>query len=208
MSNDRIPSLPNSSLLNSCFLNSRLLNASLWETSKGHAAAASVGLLVAASGNLGLAGIIVERTTAISYSGANFDVLFDKVTDATQLVSISAGSVYTGEAATLDISAIFSDNKTQSLFSELLTPFFSTDPLSKFTGNSFTAFDVPKDVVGLRFQTISYYGAAPNYSLPASTTLTFAAVPEPSSALLLAFGMVLLVACRGRIFGVVRHMAS
>jgi hypothetical protein len=62
---------------------------------------------VAASGNLGLAVIIVERTTAISYSGANFDVLFDTVTDATQLVSISAGSVYTGESAGFDISAIF-----------------------------------------------------------------------------------------------------
>jgi len=194
--------------LNSCFLNSRLLHASLWETSKGHAAAASVGLLVAASGNLGLAGIIVERTTAISYSGANFDVLFDTVTDATQLVSISAGSVYTGESAGFDISAIFSDNQTQSLFSGPLYPILSTVPLSDVTGNSFTAFDVPKDVVGLRFHTTYVYAATPNYSLPIPTTLTFAAVPEPSSALLLACGMVLLVACRGRIFGVVRHVAS
>ena len=196
MSDDRIP----------CLLNSSLLNAGLRETSKRHAAAASVGLLVAASGNLGLAEIMVQRTVG-AVSGANFDVLFDTVTDATQLVSISAGSVYTGEAAVFDISAIFSDNQTQSIFSASLDPWFESLSLSDVTGNSFAAFDVPKDVVGLRFQTTQEFGL-PNYSLPASTTLTFAAVPEPSTGLLLAFGMVLLVACRGRIFGAIRHVAS
>jgi len=198
MSDDRIP----------CLLNSSLLNASLRELSNGHAVAASVGLLVAASGNLGLAGIIVERTTTISYSGEDFDVLFDTVTNATQLVSISAGSVYTGESAGFDISAIFSDDQTQSLFSGELFPILETVPLSDITDNIFTAFDVPKDVKGLRFHTTYVEALSPNYSLPVSTTLTFAAVPEPSSALLLAFGMVLLVACRGRIFGAFRHAAS
>ena len=203
MANDHIP----------CLLNSRLLNASLRETSKRHAAAASVGLLVAASGNLGLAEIMVVRTvgpyTSVGTPSTSFDVLFDLVTDATQLVSISAGSVVTGEGGYFDISAIFANDSTQSIHFE---SFWGTLNLSSIPTIQFTPFTLPEDVKGLRFSANQQYANTPNgtpsISLPASTTLTFAAVPEPSTGLLLVFGMVLLVACRGRIFGAVRHAAS
>jgi len=202
MANDHIP----------CLLNSRLLNASLRETSKRHAAAASVGLLVAASGNLGLAEIMVVRTvgpyTSVGTPSTSFDVLFDLVTDATQLVSISAGSVVTGEGGYFDIKAIFSDDSTQSIYND---SFWGTLNLSSIPRIQFTPFTLP-DVKGLRFSANQQYtndpNGTPSISLPASTTLTFAAVPEPSTGLLLVFGMVLLVACRGRIFGAVRHAAS
>ena len=204
MANDHIP----------CLLNSCLLNASLRETSKRHAAAASVGLLVAASGNLGLAEIMVVRTVGpytspVGSSSTSFDVLFALVTNATQLVSISAGSVATGEGGYFDISAIFANDSTQSIHLENL---WGTLSLSSIPTNQFTPFTLTEDVKGLRFSANQQYYNSPNGTpsiyLPASTTLTFAAIPEPSTGLLLVFGMVLLVACRGRIFGAVRHAAS
>ena len=86
----------------------------------------AAGLLAAVSGASPGSAMaeLVTVTTTQQYSGtaspqgttASFDVLFTPVQNATDLVSISAGSVYTGESASLTIQAIASDDSPLTLF--------------------------------------------------------------------------------------------
>jgi len=83
-----------------------------------------------------------QSGTAVPSSGstASFDVLFTPIQDVTDLVSISAGSVYTGEGASLAIQAIASDDTTVTVFTDPLNPFFLNTSLSSVTNNTFTDF--------------------------------------------------------------------
>jgi hypothetical protein len=69
--------------------------------------------------------------------------------NATDLVSISAGSVYTGEASSLTIQAIASDDSPLTLFGPyFINDLFQTVPLSTITNNAFTDFSA-QDIKGL-----------------------------------------------------------
>lgn len=135
------------------------------------------------------------------YLGADYQVFFPEVVDATELVSISAGTVNTGEFGSMVISAIYEDENNVDQYFQIFSsgnfgfPFFATNPLSNYTGNNFTPFDVPLDIKGLRIES----SGAPNQSatllLPAGTLLTFAVVPEPTATTLI-FSALLLVAFR------------
>lgn len=161
------------------------------------AAAGLLATAVGASGGTALAGSITEvtRTTTqewdSSVAGLQFDVLFDPVENATDLVSISDGSVFTGEAASLVIEAIATDDTTVELFnSGELTPFFETFPLVDFTNNVFTDFSA-RDIKGLRFTLSASPPTDPRLVLPSGTDFVFAVVvPEPTAGALLAAGLV------------------
>src|SRR6478672_1390929 len=89
-------------------------------------AAASAGLLLSACANVGHAATTVQTTVGPHATGSNFDLLFSTpVTGVEQLVSISDGSVNTGEGAAITISAILPDDSLVQLFSSpLSSPFF------------------------------------------------------------------------------------
>jgi hypothetical protein len=159
-------------------------------------AAASAGLLLAASGGVGESATTVQVSVGPVSTSTSFDVLFAQVNSVSQLVSISAGSVYTGEGADLTISAIFADNQVVEIFSEVNAP-FSNLSLSDITDNDFTPFGSPAEVKGLRFTSVGG-NVAGSFALPAATILTFMVVPEPTAALLAVFGMFLLAVRRRR----------
>ena len=60
--------------------------------------------------------VTVTTTTQYGPTPLSYDVLFTPIADATDLVSISAGSVYTGEGPSFTIQAIGSDDTTVDLF--------------------------------------------------------------------------------------------
>lgn len=165
-------------------------------------AAASAGLLLSACANVGQGATTVQTTVGPQAASSNFDVLFSTpLISVTQLVSISDGSVNTGEGAVLSISAILTDNQVVEIFSKMQSPpFFQTPPLSTFTGNVFNAFATPQDVKALRFSSTGGSGGtvAGTFALPALTVLTFAAVPEPAAAIMMFLGVVFLAVCRRR----------
>lgn len=166
-------------------------------------AVASASLLLA-SGSVGNA--TVDRTIGPqSVTGGSFDVLFGTpVLDATDLVSISDGSVFTGEAGAFVISAILTDDQAVPLFS-YTTPFADWSKnftLAAITGNNFTDFVTPSPVKGLRFSaTNSNPGPDPTITLPAAIA-AFTVVPEPTIAVCLAAGILLLGMMRWRTAGV------
>lgn len=166
----------------------------------GHVAATAAGLLATASGvGAGSAlADIVTVTTSQQYAtnmtagdtAASFDVLFTPVQDVTELVSISSGTVYTGEGATLAIEAIASDDTTVPLFSDFLPDFFQTNPLSVITSNSFASFSA-REIKGLRFSFQQFAPPPkPSLTLPVATDFQFVTVPEPAAGVLLACGVV------------------
>ena len=161
-------------------------------------AAASAGLLLSACANVGQAATTVQAIVGPQNASSNFDVLFSTpLTSVTQLVSISDGSVNTGEGATLSISAVLTNNQVVEIFSKSApSPFFQTPTLANFTGNVFTSFATPQDVKALRFKATGF--PAGTFALPAMTLLTFAVVPEPAAAVMMLLGMVFLAVRRRR----------
>ena len=112
-------------------------------------AALSAGVLLAVSGaSNARSDTIVEREVG-AVSGDSVDVLFTPVSGATDLVSISTGSVETGEGGTLTISAITVYDQTVEFYSEIFPAYFSSRPLDSLTSNDFSAFP-EADVKGLR----------------------------------------------------------
>ena len=154
-------------------------------------AAMSAGALLAAAGSSVQADSTVQRTLPSQRSGASYDILFDEVTDATDLVSISAGSVYTGESGQMTISAIDVNNQVFQLFAgTFYAEWFQTNPLAYYTNNDFTQFAAPSDIIGLRIASGGYPSAT--LTLPAGTVLTFAVLPEPTVTFLIFSGLLLL----------------
>lgn len=153
-------------------------------------AAMSAGALLAAAGPSVQAGSTVQRTLPSQQSGASYDILFDEVTDATDLVSISAGSVFTGEGGSMTISAIDVNDQVFQLFAGTFFIWFQTNPLADYTNNDFTLFAAPSDIKGLRIAS----GGSPSatLTLPVGTVLTFAVLPEPTVTFLIFSGLLLL----------------
>jgi len=158
------------------------------------AIAATAGTIATASGAAVAAVTTVTTTQTYGPTPLSYDVLFTPIENATDLVSISDGSVYTGEAANLTIQAIASDDTTVDVFTTVggtdLQPWFDTVPLSSLTNNSFTDFS-PLEIKGLRFTlTNDSGGPEPSLTLDTGTQFVFAVVPEPAAGVLLACGLV------------------
>jgi hypothetical protein len=158
---------------------------------------AAATLLATAAGAVpGVAAAAVTTVTTTQQYGpaASFDVLFPAVASATELTSISAGSVYTGEAAQLTIEAIASDNSILPLFDNTdVQPYFSNEALASITNNSFSSFSA-QDIVGLRFSWSNGF-FSPTAELPVGTEFVFVAVPEPAVGVMLACSLA--VVCFG-----------
>ena len=138
-------------------------------------------------------------TMSSSDTTASFDVLFTPVENATDLVSISAGSVYTGEGAVLTIQGIASDNTTVTLFDSGTSgflPFFQTDPLSTITNDTFTDFSA-REIKGLRF-TLEQFNPflKPSLTLPVGTDFVISSVPEPGTGVMLACSLAAVLISR------------
>ncbi len=159
---------------------------------------AAATLLATAAGAVpGVAAAAVTTVTTTQQYGpaASFDVLFPAVASATELTSISVGSVYTGEAAQLTIEAIASDNTILPLFDNTdVQPYLSTEALASITNNSFSSFSA-QDIVGLRFSWSSGVAQPPTIELPLGTEFVFVAVPEPAVGVMLACSLA--VVCFG-----------
>jgi hypothetical protein len=155
---------------------------------------AAAGLLAAVSGagaGAAMAGIVTVTTTQqYGPTPLSYDVLFTPVENATDLVSISDGSVYTGEGPSFTIQAIGTDDTTVDLFFEpIIYDFFQTKPLVDITSNTFTDFS-PRDIKGLRFTFVQPNpGPQPSLTLTIGTEFQFAVVPEPSAGVLLGCGL-------------------
>lgn len=133
--------------------------------------------------------------------GRDLDVLFSPIDSVSDLVEISAGSVYTGEGGSMVISAILNNDSIVQLFSQpSLSSFglFSNIPLATVTGNSFTDIFPLATVKGLRFTINPAPGPEPTFTLPAGTTFTFTAVPETTTAMLSLLGLTILGTRRSR----------
>lgn len=162
------------------------------------AAAGWLAALSAASPGSVVAGITTVTTTQqYGPTPLSYDVLFTPVESATDLVSISAGSVYTGEAGFLTIKAIASDDTLVNLFPQTsLNPWFSTVSLSSVTNNTFTDF-AAHDIKGLRFTLSNASGLQPSLTLPLGTEFVIATVPEPGAGVLLACSLAAVLVSRG-----------
>jgi len=133
--------------------------------------------------------ITVTTTQQYGPTPLSYDVLFTPIADATDLVSISAGSVYTGEGPSFTIQAIGSDDTTVDLFFDPFNyDFFQTVSLASITNNTFTDFSA-REIKGLRFTLAQPFGPQPSLTLPVGTELVFSAVPEPAAAVLLGCGL-------------------
>ena len=161
-------------------------------------AAASAGLLLSACANVGQSATTVQTTVGPQASSSNFDVLFSTpISSVSDLVSISDGSVTTGEGATLSISAILTNDQVVQIFSKVPSP-FQNQTLATLTGNLFSEFATPQDVKALRFMSTGGQIAG-TFALPAMTVLTFAVVPEPAAAVMMLLGLVFLAVRRRRV---------
>lgn len=143
----------------------------------------------------------VEFTLQSQMSGADYDILFPEIAGAVDLVSISAGSVNTGEFGSMTISAITTDNQAFTLFSRSFgSPFFATNPLVTYTGNNFTDFPVPTNIKGIRIDSSGAPNQSATLTLPTGTVFTFSVVPEPAAVMLIFCGLLLLAAQRKGMF--------
>jgi len=175
-----------------------------------------LGVLTSAGALATLAGVapgvavagITTITTTQEYSGtassqgttASFDVLFTPVQNATDLVSISAGSVYTGEASALTIEVIRADDSTIIVSGPIsIMDFFQTVPLSDITNNEFTDFS-EQEIKGLRFsiENIAGFGETgyPSITLPVGTDFLISSVPEPGAGVMLVCSLAAVLISR------------
>lgn len=148
-------------------------------------AAATLGLLLTARPDVSKAATTVV-TVGPQAASSSFDLLFaTTLSSAEQLVSISQGSVNTGEGAAFTISAILANNDLVTIFSSGVVSPFQNISLASLTNNTFTAFSTPQDLKGLHFESYKVGGSgfAGTIALPAGTTLTFNVVPEASTTL-------------------------
>lgn len=156
-------------------------------------AAASAGLLLSACANVGQAAT-VQVTVGPQTASSSFDTMFTTLTSVEQLVSISDGSVNTGEGSTMTINAILEDNSLVEIFRKSISPsppqMFQSVSLQSLTLNTFTPLSTPQNVKGLRFGFTGF--PAGNLTLPALTVLTFSVVPEPAAAVMMMLGFVFL----------------
>jgi hypothetical protein len=175
------------------------------------AVTAAAGLLAAVSGASpgSVMAELVTVTTTQQYGPTplSYDVLFTPIENAVDLVSISQGSVYTGEGPSFTIQAIGSDNSTVNLFFDSFNPdFFQTVTLASITNNTFTDFSA-REIKGLRFTLAQPNpGPQPSLTLPVGTELVFTAVPEPAAAMLLGCGLAAVLI--GRRFRKLRSAVS
>jgi hypothetical protein len=134
--------------------------------------------------------VTVTTTTQYGPTPLSYDVLFTPIENAVDLVSISQGSVYTGEGPSFTIQGIGSDDSTVDLFFDAFNPdFFETVTLASITNNTFTDFSA-RELKGLRFTLAQPNpGPQPSLTLPVGTELVFTAVPEPAAAMLLGCGL-------------------
>lgn len=158
-----------------------------------HALAAGAALLVSHGCSDTASAATEVRTTTTSQSGESLDVLFAPVADATELVSISDGSVYTGEGFNLVVSAITDGNQIIPLTSPTNYPHGTTRSLLEMTQNLFTAFP-EQTITGIRFSMTGGSGYLPLVSIPIGTDFTFTTIPEPQTALLIGLGLWALAA--------------
>jgi len=151
--------------------------------------------------------ITVTSTTQYGPTPLSYDVLFTPIENATDLVSISQGSVYTGEGPSFTIQGIGSDDSTVNLFfASGINPFFATESLASITNNTFTDFSA-RELKGLRFTLAqSNPGPQPSLTLPVGTEFQFVAVPEPAAAMLLGCGLAAVLI--GRRFRKLRSAVS
>lgn len=160
-------------------------------------AAASAGLMLSACAQMTHGATTVQTTVGPQAASSNFDVLFSStISSVTDLVSISDGSVYTGEGAMMTVSAILPDDSLVQLFSRVSSPFQNIS-LSTLTGNMFSDLATPQEIKGLRFGS-SGGNVAGTFALPALTVLTFAVIPEPGAAIAMLLGCVFLAVRRRR----------
>ncbi len=161
-------------------------------------AAASAGLILsAACADVGEGATTVQTVVGPYATSSDIEILFaSPILSVTDLVSISDGAVYTGEGAKMTVSVVLTNEQVVEIFSKIGSP-FESPTLAVFTGNAFTDFATPQDIKALR---INYSGGqqAGNFSLPGSTVLTFAVVPEPAGAIMAGIGFVFLAGHRRR----------
>jgi hypothetical protein len=134
-------------------------------------------------------------------ASSNFNLLFNTtISSIDQLVSISQGSVNTGEGAAFTISAILANDDLVTVFSSGQVSAFQNITLAALTNNTFTAFATPQEIKGLHFESfkVGSNGFAGTVALPAGTTLTFNLVPEASTFTGLALGAAGLAFTRRR----------
>ena len=169
--------------------------------------AGALATLAGVAPGVAVAGITTITTTQ-EYSGtassqgttASFDVLFTPVQNATDLVSISAGSVYTGEASALTIEVIRADDSTIIVSGPIsIMDFFQTVPLSDITNNEFTDFS-EQEIKGLRFsiENIAGFGETgyPSITLPVGTDFLISSVPEPGAGVMLVCSLAAVLISR------------
>ena len=159
------------------------------DTSYRHALAAGAALLVSQGGSETASAATEFRTTTTSQSGTSFDVLFAPVPDATELVSISDGSVFTGEGASLVVSAITDGNQIIPLTASMSGGLHITQSLFDLTQDDFTAFPA-QTITGIRFSVLGDTFV----TIPSGTQFTFTTIPEPQTALLIGLGLLGLAA--------------
>ena len=161
------------------------------ENSYRQALVAGAALLVSHGASETASAATEFRTTTTSQSGASLDVLFAPVPDATELVSVSDGSVFTGEGGSLVVSVITDENQIIPLTASIPGGFFNTLSLFDMTQDDFTAFPA-KTITGIRFTMAGFDSRS--VTIPSGTQFTFTTIPEPQTALLIGLGLLGLAA--------------
>jgi hypothetical protein len=136
---------------------------------------------------------VTRETGPVSASFSSpLDMLFDPIEGAFDLVSIGAGSITTQEGGgTFDISVIYFDDTTASVGTFGLGD-NATLLLASLPDAGFAPFALGT-VKGLRLSYLTGgWSFATNVSIPASTVVTFAAVPLPATLALLPLGALAL----------------
>lgn len=114
---------------------------------------------------------------------------FPTISNANELVSISAGSVNYPEGGTLTINVHYVGGTTAQIYSNTFPTFPSTFgfALSSLSNLSFTAGDIDQLIFRTNYAVIPGSG-----TIPANTTFTFntlsAAVPEPATWAMMVAG--------------------
>ena len=128
----------------------------------------------------------IQRTIDATESFNQSNLLFDPVFSATDLVSISDGSVKTGEGWGVEIKAIKTDDSMITIHER--SPISGGEiPLKDATSNGFSGFP-ESDIKGLFFDAGPLSGIG--ITLPVGTILTFAVIPEPATALVMGLGLL------------------